>query len=139
MRTLAASLALSLFLTACTDRPPLEPLAATAVGTYTLKTVDGSALPFTYLEAPGWRDEIISGRVELYGDGRFRDESLYRRTRNGVATPSTVAVVGRWARRDDVISFLPSGGDGPGRHYTMRLEGSRLTLIEVGLTSVFER
>lgn len=138
MRTVASSLALILSLAACAEGHLLEPRAASAVGTYTLKTVDGSALPFAYLEAPGWKDEIMGGTVELRADGRFRDESLYRRTRAGAVSTSTVVVTGTWARRDDVITFRPSGAVGPGRLYTMRLDRSRLILVEVGLTNVFE-
>jgi hypothetical protein len=140
MRTLATSLALILSVAGCGEAPPVAPLAGdAAAGTYTLKTVDGSALPFVYLEAPGWKDEITSGIVELRADGRFRDESLYRRTRAGATTMVTITVTGAWARRDDVITFRATGDVGPGRLYTMRLDGGRLILVEVGLTSVFER
>ncbi len=140
-RTAAASLSLILSTVsvgACTETPPSAPLAD-AVGTYTLKTVDGSALPFVYLELPGWRDEIVSGTVELRADGRFRDESIYRRTREGVTTTQTVTLTGSWSRRDDLIRFLPTGEVSANRPYTMRFEGTRLTIVEVGLTSVFER
>ena len=143
MRLLAvaslASLAMVLSLGACAETPTSAPLLAEASGTYALKTVDGSALPFVYLEVPGWRDEIVSGSVELRADGRFRDESLYRRTREGVSTMETVTLTGIWSPRGDLIRFLPTGEVGPGRPYTMRLQGTRLTLVEVGLTSVFER
>lgn len=139
MRILAAaSLTLMLCLGACTETPTSAPLAD-AVGMYTLKTVDGSPLPFAYLEAPGLKDEIVSGTVELRADGRFRDESVYRQTREAVTTMQTVALTGTWSRRDDLIRFLPTGEVGSGRPYTMRFDGTRLTLIEVGLTNVFER
>lgn len=143
MRALPAAASLSLIVSAltlgaCTETLPSAPLAD-AVGTYTLKTVDGSALPFVYLEVSGWRDEIVGGTVELRPDGRFRDESLYRRTREGVTTMHTIALTGTWSRRGDLIRFLPTGDVGNGRPYAMRLEGTRLTLVEVGLTSVFER
>jgi len=122
----------------CTEAPTSAPRAA-AAGTYTLKTVDGSPLPFVYLEVPGWKDEILSGSVELRADGRFRDESIYRRTREGVTTTHTIALTGTWSRRGDLIRFLPTGDVSAGRLYTMRFEGTRLTLVEVGRTSVFER
>ena len=142
MRGLTAvslSLILSILsLGACTETPTSAPNAE-AAGTYTLKSVGGSPLPFVYLEAAGLKDEIVSGTVELRADGRFRDESIYRRTREGVATTATVALTGTWSRRDDLIRFLPTGEVGAGRLYTMRLDGTRLTLVEVGLTSVFER
>ena len=143
MRALTAAVSLSLIMSAltlgaCTETLPSTPLAE-AAGTYALKTVDGSALPFVYLEAPGWRDEIVGGTVELRPDGQFRDESLYRRTREGVTTMQTVALTGTWSPRGDLIRFLPTGAVGNGRPYAMRLEGTRLLLVEVGLTSVFER
>jgi hypothetical protein len=141
LTTAAASLSLVLSafaLGACTATPPSAPLAD-AVGTYTLKTVGGSTLPFVYLDAPGWRDEIVSGTVELRADGQFRDESFYRRTREGVTTMQTVTLTGSWSRRGDLIRFLPTGEVGNGRLYTMQFEGTRLTFVEVGLTSVFER
>lgn len=139
-RTLAAWAALILAAGACSEAPPAAPLAAAAAaGTYTLKTVDGSPPPFVYLEAPGLKDEIMSGIVELRADGRFRDESLYRRTRDGATTMVTIALTGTWARQDDVITFRPVGDLGPGRLYTMRLDGGRLILVDVGLTSVYER
>jgi hypothetical protein len=141
MRTLVASLTLMLTLAACSTDEPLAPLAAEAAATYTLMMVDGSALPVVYREAPAWTDEIVSGTVELRADGRFTDRSLYRRTRDGATTTTTltVTVTGRWARRDHVVTFRPAGDVGPGRLYTMRLEGTRLILVDAGLTSVFER
>jgi hypothetical protein len=138
MRTVA-TLTLMLTLAACSTDEPLAPLAAEVAATYTLKTVDGSALPVVYREAPGWTDEIMSGTVELRADGRFTDRSLYRRTRDGATTTVTVTVTGRWARRDDVVTLRPAGDVGPGRLYTMRVEGARLILVDAGLTSVFER
>jgi hypothetical protein len=139
MRTLATLLALIPSFAACSEHQPLAPATAEAAATYTLKSVDGSQLPFVYLDVPRWKDEIMSGTVELRTDGRFRDESLYRRTRDGATFTVTVAVTGTWARRDDVITFRPTGDVGPGRLYAMRLEASRLILVEAGLTSVFER
>ena len=141
MRALAAAstLLLSILsLGACTDTPLSAP-SAEAAGTYTLKSVGGSALPFVYLETLGWKDEIVSGTVELRADGGYRDESVYRRTREGVTTTQRVTLTGSWSRRDDLIRFLPTGEVGSGRPYAMRFDGTRLTLFEVGLTSVFER
>ncbi|MFN2564507.1 MAG: hypothetical protein ABR499_05780 [Gemmatimonadaceae bacterium] len=137
MRKLA-SVALFLFVSACADNLPLAPLSD-AAGTYTLRSVDGSPLPFVYLEAVGYKDEIMSGTVALSADGRFRDETLYRRTRDGVVLLSTVALEGTWSLRGDVVTFSPEARATPGRVYTMRRGGTRLTLVELGLTSIFER
>ena len=137
MRKLALA-ALVLSLGACTDRGVTEVLS-TAVGAYTLRTVDGSAPPFLYLEATGYKDEILSGTVALNAGGRFTDETLHRRTRGDVVTTSVLAVHGTWSVRSGVVRFLPSPGSGSGRPYTMRLDGTRLTLVEAGVTSVFER
>jgi hypothetical protein len=137
MRKLA-SLALFLFVGACGDNLPVAPLSD-AAGTYTLRSVDGSPLPFVYLAAAGYKDEIMSGTVTLSADGRFRDETLYRRTRDGVVSLSTVALEGTWSLRGDFVTFNPEARATPGRAYTMRLSGPRLTLVEVGLTSIFER
>jgi hypothetical protein len=123
---------------ACADAMPVAPLAD-AAGVYTLKSIDGAGLPFAYLEAAGYKDEVVNGTVTLSADGRFRDETLYRRTRGGEVTLSTVALEGTWSLRKNVVTFSPEARATPGRVYTMRLSGNRLTLVEVGLTSVFER
>ncbi len=85
MRKLAA-LTLLVALGACADHAPTEPLLAEAAGTYTLRSIDGSPLPFAYLETAEWKDEVMSGYVTLGANGRFRDETLYRRTRSATVS-----------------------------------------------------
>jgi hypothetical protein len=136
MRKLAL-IVLSLSLGACGNEP--TSLAADAAGTYALTTVDGAPPPFVYVEAPGYRDVILGGIVTLAADGSFTDATHLRVTRDQLTEETSVILRGTWAARGRMIEFNPDPRIGRGRPYTMSFGGDQLTLIEAGVTSVFQR
>ena len=92
-----------------------------------------------FIETPGYKDEILGGSVTLRDDGRYTDETLYRETRGEVVTQRTITLRGWWFQRGDALRFEPDRGVGRPRPYVMRVDGTRLTLVDIGVTSVFER
>jgi hypothetical protein len=136
MRALIA-IALLLSVAGCGSEP--TGLAAEAAGTYTLVTVDGSPPPFVYIEAPGYRDVILGGVVTLASDGTFTDATTMRVTREAVTEEKAFIVRGSWAMDGYVVVFTPNARLGGGGSYTMTFRDGRLTLVEAGVTSVFER
>ena len=136
MRMLAF-VALCFSLVACGSEP--TGLAADAAGTYSLTTVDGAPPPFVYIEAPGYRDVILGGVVTLSANGTFTDATHLRVTRDDLTDEKSVILRGTWRARGHLIEFNPDPRVGRGRPYTMSFSQDHLTLVEAGVTSVFER
>jgi hypothetical protein len=129
--------ALWLSVAGCGSEP--SGLAADVAGTYSLATVDGSPPPFVYIEAPGYQDVILGGLITLSPDGTFTDATNLRTTRDAVMVEKSVILRGTWELEGFVVVFTPDPRVGRGRPYTMSFREGRLTLVEAGVTSIFER
>ena len=136
MRALVA-IALLLCTAACGSEP--AGLDAEVAGTYNLVSVDGSPPPFVYIDAPGYRDVILRGVVTLASDGTFTDATDMRLTRDGLTEDKSIILRGTWGMEGFVVVFSPDARISGRLPYTMTFRDGRLTLVEAGLTSVFER
>ena len=109
MRRLAVTLgaALSLALAGCSDST--GPRAGLA-GTYTLRTVNGQALPAVVSSF----STLTAGQVRLNGDGTFSASHTSRQTTPGGTTTVTQNITGTYTRsgNDLMLSFTDpdSGG-----------------------------
>ena len=93
-------------------------------GTYTLRTINGSTLPYTF--SGGLR--LISDDLTLYGDGTYRDVSRYD-------TGSDRVEQGNFTSYNGALTFESEFGD----VYQGSVSGDVLTQIVNGYTQVFER
>jgi hypothetical protein len=109
MRRLLAAVAV-LTLTACindsvgvvgTRLTGSDPASTTGIaGTYTLKTVNGKPLPFTYLETATEKRETIDDALTLTNTNSWTRFGHIRRTVDGTATLTPVTDAGTYSRSD---------------------------------------
>lgn len=90
----AATLALILvFVAACGgSESPTTP--ATIAGTYTLRTVNGSPLPFLVSGGGATKSEIVDGTLTVNDGGGWAESGHLRNTVNGTVTTSASNFVG---------------------------------------------
>ena len=81
-----------------------------AVGRWTLQSYNGSALPAVALSRGTTTVEVMSGALELGGDGTYRIATSYRMTQGGVATLSSDNGAGYWVDRGGQITLARDGG-----------------------------
>jgi hypothetical protein len=114
---LAGLLATALVAGNCGDDEPSEPVdparEAAAVVTYTLVSINGTALPFKYGQSDTSRFDITEGRIILTADRNLTDETTTAETRLSNGAPIGVEAVqryiGTWALRGDSIRFVYPG------------------------------
>lgn len=112
-----AALALSLLvlpLAGCNDTTGPENDIEAAAGTYTLRTVDGSALPVMLSQNATSRVDITAGTLVLRGDGSFTETLQGRETFAATGTTESVQYVenGTFMVTGQVITFsVPQSGD----------------------------
>ena len=126
-------LALLLPLTACEDDP--TGTVDDALGTYTLQTIAGNALPVTVFEIGPDRLEVAAGQVALNANNAFTTSLTFRETEGGVVTTSTETANGTFARSGTAILMRDADGD----EVLGTLGENTLTLNAFGQAFVFRK
>ena len=94
-------LALSL---ACGGDGGTNPASDSIDGTYTLRTINGSTLPFTF--SNGASSVVILGDiVTVATNGTWSESTSYRQTINGQTTTGTWADGGSWIRAGQAVTL----------------------------------
>ena len=126
-------LALLLPLAACEDDAtgPVDD----ALGTYTLQTIAGNALPATVFEIGPDRLEVTAGQVALNANNAFTTSLTFRETEGGVVTTNTETASGTFVRNGTVI--LLRGTDGS--EVLGTIGENTLTLTAFGQAFVFRK
>jgi hypothetical protein len=110
------------------------------VGAWTLATVDGKSMPFTYssgqISGKSYKNEFLAVRLTLYSDGKYLILTSERETIGGVVTTSSYEETGRWsiAKTSVVVT-----ADEDGSSATGTIAGDVLTLDTGFGTMVFRR
>lgn len=125
---------LPLALAGCNEDPvsPEEALP----GSYTLSTVNGSALPATIFEAGTQMVEITAGELQVGADNTFDLSVTVRSTDNDVSQTVTNQHSGSWTITGNVVSFTYSAN---GFTDTGVLDGDQLTVVFQGRALVFRK
>jgi hypothetical protein len=110
--------------------------STTVFGTYTLRTANGSSLPFTVSGSGANKSEILSDTIYLYEGFTFAEYSHYRNTVNGTATEQRVTDVGSVSLLGNSISFF-SNDQSPVRTYVV--DGNTIHVVKPGLTLEFKK
>lgn len=132
MRKLLAGLVLA-FVAACGGDGGSGPNTE-HVGTYTLQTINGAALPFL-LQSGTTRIEVTGGRVSLNADGTFSDITDLRVTQGTTVATTQEGTLGAYQRSGNNITLVPASGGS----YSMAYSGNTLTQVESGATLVYRR
>jgi hypothetical protein len=103
-------------------------------GTYDLKTVNGSPLPFT-ISLPG--DivlEQVTSDVITASNGTFTDVTIYRDTdtQTGQVTTSSSADTGTYVINGTAVTFQFTGFTGNGT-----VSGNSFTIVDQGISLVY--
>jgi hypothetical protein len=95
----------------------------TIFGRYSLRSVDGEAVPVIMSEVPNFKLEIMTGTILLNNDNTFTDSTEMRRTDGQVARIVTDVAHGNFVRTGDVIDLSSTRGE----HYSMTIAQRTLT------------
>ena len=95
----------------------------TIFGRYSLRTVDGEAVPVILTDIPNFKVEIMTGTIFLNADNTFTDSTEVRRTDGQVARIVTDVAHGSFVRTGDTIDLNSTRGE----HYSMTIADRTLT------------
>ena len=135
MRRIFVACALTALLAAC-GSDSTSPASADITGTYTLKTVNGSPLPFT-LQSGTTVVSLTSDVIIVSSNGTWSESGIYQQTVNGQTTSGTGSDGGTWTRAGTSVTLTSAqGADGT---YTGSYSTNTLTLSNSGFVSVFTK
>lgn len=138
--TLLAVLLLAPFLPGCKGDSPTDPTPK-AQGTYTLKTVNATALPAVIFQSADGRIEIISGTTVLRADNSYT-ETLQARViyTSGGSETTPLVESGTYSVTGSTVTFtVPANAGEPSFSYTGAVSGRTLTYTYDGLSFTYER
>jgi hypothetical protein len=110
MRRLLVSLALVATTFACSSDSPVTPPLSELAGSYSLASVNGAALPFTYAVSGADKAEALDDVITLHEDGRWSEIWHDRYTMNGVVTVEEMSDEGAFTRAGNRITLSSSFG-----------------------------
>ena len=116
-------LVLALGLAACANDSTAP--STSVDGTYTLKTVNGTTLPYTFSNGL----QLVSEQVVLTTDGSFTDRSQYSNGQTSIDS-------GYWTNLNGAITFQDITA---GITYSGSLSGTVLTALPSGFTETFQK
>lgn len=134
MKRFASVLVAALLFTACSD-DGTGPEASLA-GTYTLRTVNGQNLPFTFFQAAGYKAEILSDTYTVNANGTFSNTAQFRETEGTTVTTTSETYTGTWTQSGNAIVFKDNEGDSQTATFT---GGNTLTMTAEGLVAVYRK
>ena len=108
----------------------------TVSGDYTLRTINGSSLPYTISGSGANKTEIVSDVITLFQGFTYSEAIVSRVTVNGQATNENKTKTGAFSLFG--TSFILSSNDGSlERRGTM--SGNTMTIVEPGKVSVLSK
>jgi hypothetical protein len=97
------------------------------VGTYTLTTISGQTLPYTFLQVDeDNRIDVLAGAIILNADGTFSDQTELRFVVDGEAEVELDDAVGTYTLTANALTFSTSDG----RVYTAVLDTGTGTITQ---------
>jgi hypothetical protein len=116
MRRLVAAAVLLVLSAGCTQGFPDAPIGgggsigsggsnASIAGTYSLRTINGQPLPYTYRTSGADTYQVVSGTITLAADGTWTETQTERQTIGGVVTSPSFSDNGTYAVTGSAITF----------------------------------
>jgi lipocalin-like protein len=138
MRRLIA-LVLTVGLVAC-GSDATSPSATSITGTWSLKTVNGAALPFVVFASGTDKEEIVSDVFTLTANnassGAFTQLTTFRITQNGQVASQSLPDAGTYTLNGSAVT-LQFNSDSSS--VTGAWSGNTITVTENGLVGVYQR
>jgi hypothetical protein len=106
----------------------------TVTGAYTLRTINGSALPYTITVDASTRKEIIDDMITLFSGGSYSRTQHANITVSGQTTSQTNTEAGAYALLGTSVTLVPSPS---GRSTITTIEDRTMTIVENGITWTF--
>lgn len=120
-----------ILLAACSDSTGPETIA----GTYSLRTVNGSSLPYVLAQGAADKDELTDDAITLNEGGTWTESGHLRSTRSGVVTTQSVVGSGTYARTGGTgITLTGANGSSSGT-----VGAGTLILSDQGVSAVYIR
>ena len=106
-------------------------------GAYTLRTIDGNQLPFTFDSDEDGTYEIVSDVLTLEANATFSEESVVRTTDpDGSVTTDRTTTTGRWTVSGPRLTLLNDDGDTTSGTVS---GGTTITFVSGGYTGVYTK
>ena len=134
MRKLLAVLAL-VAVAACGGDSGTNPNSDSIEGTYSLRTINGSPLPFT-VQSGTYSYTIKTDVITIASNGSWTETYTYTETANGQTTNGSDVDGGTWVRAGNVVNLASNFGTGG---YSMTYSNGSLTVSESGFVGVYTR
>lgn len=115
----------ALTLLACGGGDSTGPVAS-AEGSWSLQTVGGSALPYTYAfdAATSHRLEVLSDVFDIRSDGTYTETFTTRETQGTTVTTATATDDGTWSQNGKTVTVTFSDGS----HLTASINQDQITM-----------
>ena len=133
MRKLVAALFLATFVACGGDS--VTDVNASIAGTYTLRTVNGSPLPYVFPNTGTDKVEIIDDAVTVTDAGTYTEVGHARLTSGTSVTTQVVTDNGTYTRTGTAVSFRSVDGTVS----SGSVSGSSITIADVGLSLLYQK
>ena len=110
--------------------------SSTITGDYTLRTINGSPLPYTISGSGADRMEIVREVITLYQGGTYARSRDSRITVNGQVTSESSAETGSYTLLGTSVTLV-NGANGQTTLAT--INANTMTIVKAGMTAVFTK
>jgi hypothetical protein len=125
-----------LVVAACGSDATTSPASASIAGTYQLRAINGSALPFTYQS--GTTKVIVTADALTVADGgTWSEQASFTLTVNGSTSAQVVSDGGTWTRAGTSVSFFSTQSSTTS--YSGTFTGNGFTLGDTQFTYTFSK
>ncbi|MEO7458007.1 MAG: hypothetical protein ABIY52_17250 [Gemmatimonadaceae bacterium] len=104
-------------------------------GTYTLRSINGTNLPYIVLQSGTQKIEVVDDVISLATNGTYTEVGHTRTTLNGQVTTDTGTDNGSYTTAGTSITLRSSDGSST----IGTINGGTLTVVDQGLSAVFTR
>ena len=110
--------------------------SSTITGDYTLRTINGSPLPYTISGSGANRTEIVGEVITLYQGGTYARSRDWRIVVNGQMTSESSAEAGSYTLLGTSVTLVNGAN---GQTTLASINASTMTIVKAGMTAVFTK
>lgn len=128
------ALTLAILFSACSDDSTGPSVNTAFAGTYTLRTINGAALPFVLQDSPV-KVEVLNDAINLDADGTYASQVSFRVTSVDGVTNEVLDETGRWSVANGTVMFEPLGS----MSYGATIGNGKITFLSANFTAIYEK